>query len=66
MAKSKRVSSKTHTQAQLNDYANQNNPNNAAYRARKINEKANKKRSSSYDCVADLDWYCFSNPFDFD
>lgn len=32
MAKSK-VSGKTHTQAQLNDWANQNNPNNKVYRA---------------------------------
>lgn len=27
------VSGKTHTQQQLNNYANQNNPNNCAYRA---------------------------------
>lgn len=32
MAKGK-VSGKTHTQAQLNDWANQHNPNNKAYRA---------------------------------
>lgn len=32
MAKGK-VSGKTHTQAQLNNWANQNNPNNKAYRA---------------------------------
>ena len=32
MAKSK-VSGKTHSKAQLNDWANQNNPNNKAYRA---------------------------------
>ncbi len=32
MAKGK-VSGKTHTQAQLDDWANQNNPNNKAYRA---------------------------------
>ena len=32
MAKGK-VSGKTHTQTQLNDWANQNNPNNKAYRA---------------------------------
>lgn len=32
MAKGK-VSGKTHTQAQLNDWANQNNPNSKAYRA---------------------------------
>ncbi len=28
-----KVSGKTHSQAQLNDWANQNNPNNKAYRA---------------------------------
>ena len=33
MAKVKGVSSKTHTQKQLDDYANQHNPNNKAYRA---------------------------------
>ena len=32
MAKGK-VSGKTHTQAQLNDWANQHNPNNKAYQA---------------------------------
>ena len=45
MAKKKGVSSKTHTQNQLNDYANQNNPNNKAYQARKANQKAMKKKS---------------------
>lgn len=29
----KKISGKTHTQQQLNDWANQNNPNNKAYRA---------------------------------
>lgn len=28
-----RVSSKTHTKVQLDDYSNQNNPNNKAYRS---------------------------------
>lgn len=28
-----KVSSKTHTQQQLDDYANQHNPNNKAYKA---------------------------------
>ena len=32
-----KVSSKTHTQAQRNNYANQNNPNNSAYRANQNN-----------------------------
>lgn len=30
----KKVSGKTHTQAQLDDWANQNNPNNKAYKAK--------------------------------
>lgn len=34
------VSGKTHTQAQLNNYANQHNPNNPAYRAN-VNNRAN-------------------------
>lgn len=33
MSKGKGVSGKTHTQTQLNNYANQNNPNSSAYRA---------------------------------
>ena len=33
MSKGKGVSGKTHTQSQLNNYANQNNPNSSAYRA---------------------------------
>ena len=43
VVKKKSVSSKTHTQKQLDDYANQNNPNNKAYQARKANQKAMKK-----------------------
>ena len=46
MAKRKGVSGKTHTKQQLNDYANQNKPNNKAYRARRTNEeKARKTRT---------------------
>ena len=48
----KKVSSKTHTKKQLDDYANQNNPNNKAYKSRKMNEKrmkSKKKSSHSYD-----------------
>lgn len=70
MAKKKRVSSKTHTQAQLNDYANQHNPNNKAYKARKAHAKAmRKKKKSDYDeygVLYPLDWMCYSNPYDFD
>ena len=72
MAKKKVVSSKTHTQAQLNDYANQHNPNNKAYQARKANEKAmseknraQKELAEYYDSLS-LDWMCYSNPYDFD
>ena len=52
MANKKDVSSKTHTQQQLNDYANQHNPNNKAYKANKANQKvtkANSKSSKKYD-----------------
>lgn len=33
----KKVSGKTHTQKQLDDWSNQNNPNNRAYKANKDN-----------------------------
>lgn len=69
MAKKKRVSSKTHTQAQLNDYANQHNPNNKAYKARRINAKAMRKKKKSYDDGFDttLDWMCYGlGPYEFD
>ena len=75
MAKKKSVSSKTHTQKQLNDYANQNNPNNKAYKARIANDKKTKKTSSKNEAIRSakqhgvlypLDWMCYSNPYDFD
>lgn len=74
MAKKKRVSSKTHTQKQLDDYANQNNPNNKAYHARMANQKVMKHNSRyNYGCDEEtfgvlypLDWMCYSNPYDFD
>lgn len=44
MSKGKGVSVKTHTTQQLNDYANQNNPNNKAYRAREANNCEMKKK----------------------
>ena len=37
MSRPNGVSGKTHTQQQLNNYSNQNNPNNAAYRANQNN-----------------------------
>ena len=74
MAKGKGVSGKNHTQEQLNDYTNQNNPNNKAYKARVANENkiaAWKKKSKHRNyvdnsCAADLEWFCYSNPYDFD
>ena len=42
MAKKKGVSSKTHTKQQVDDYANQHNPNNKAYRSNQENHAANK------------------------
>lgn len=78
MAKKKGVSSKTHTQQQLNDYANQNNPNNKAYKARMSNDKMTKKVSCKQDAkrqakfesehglMYPFDWMCYSNPYDFD
>ena len=82
MAKVKGVSSKTHTQKQLDDYANQHNPNNKAYRARVKNDMIYKiklvKNESTFPkkkyakfekkrgLDAALDWMCYSNPFDFE
>ena len=45
MSKKGGVSSKTHTRQQLNDYANQHNPNNKAYKANKENRIDNRSRS---------------------
>ena len=75
MAKKKGVSSKTHTKKQLDDYANQNNPNKKAYQANKANQKAMRKKShnnylgSEEDKIGvlyPLDWMCYSNPYEFD
>ena len=55
MAKPKKVSGKTHTKQQLDNYANQHNPNNKAYKANQKNRtKQNHKR---VDNVADLEWF---------
>ncbi len=78
----KKVSSKTHTQKQLDDYANQHNPNNKAYKARIANDKMTKKVSPNhsakreakkwaefekeYGVMYPLDPMCYSNPYDFD
>lgn len=56
----KGVSSKTHTRQQLNDYANQNNPNNKAYRANKQNQKIQKMKSNCdvyYSPDYDFNWW---------
>ncbi len=69
MAKCKGVSSKTHTKKELDDYSNQNNPNNKAYRANRQNKKAlkNKSRQTAFwQDIEPAEWYCYSNPFDFD
>ena len=63
------VSSRTHTQQQINHYSNQHNPNNKAYKAKVTNQKQIKKQKGKEhpDYVADLDWMCFSKgPYEFD
>ena len=69
MAKKKAVSSKTHTQQQLNDYANQNNPNNnmkIKTTSRKQNSKRHAELEKERGAMYPLDWMCYGNPFDFD
>lgn len=81
MANKKGVSSKTHTKKQLDDYANQHNPNNKAYKARVENDRNTKKVSSKHEAkrqakqwakfeeenglMYPLDWMCYSDPYDF-
>ncbi len=77
----KGVSSKTHSQKELDNYANQHNPNNKAYKARVANDQATKKALANqakkrakrqaefdekYGLSYPLDWMCYSNPYDFD
>ena len=66
MAKKKGVSSKTHTKKQLDDYANQKNPNNKAYQARMANRKVMKKKTRYIVEFEPVEWMCYSNPYDFD
>ncbi|MBQ7247287.1 MAG: hypothetical protein IJS22_04265 [Lachnospiraceae bacterium] len=68
MAKGKGVSSKTHTQKQLDDYANQHNPNNKAYWANQNNQMTfrNKPKPFCLGEYAPADPFCYSNPYDFD
>ena len=52
MPKGKGVSGKTHTKQQLDDYANQHNPNNKAFKANAANQtsqKAKQKRGKEWD-----------------
>ena len=59
MSKGHRVSSHTHTQQQLNHYANQHNPNNSAYWAN-MNNHANQLNPNnelyrgSEDCESEI------------
>lgn len=78
MIRRSKVSSKTHTKKQLDDYANQHNPNNKAYRARLSNDKVTKRVSRKYEAkrqarkwaefeeecglMYPTDWMCYSNP----
>ena len=61
MAKKGGVSGKTHTKQQLDDYANQHNPNNKAYKADKSNKtkQRSSKRKKRINTVADLEWFCY-------
>lgn len=57
---SKKVSSKTHTKQQLNNYANQNNPNSKAYKANVDNHNkqvSTNRNNDKVDNVATLEWY---------
>ena len=47
MANKKDVSSKTHTKQQLDNYANQHNPNNKAYKANATNQKVTQSKSKT-------------------
>ena len=52
MLKGKGVSGNTHTKQQLDDYANQHNPNNKAFKANAANQasqKAKKKRGKEWE-----------------
>lgn len=67
MAKHKKVSSRTHTRQQLNDYANQNNPTSKAYKARITNKKKMRNQKTVDIGSFDFDWSCYSKgPYEFD
>lgn len=66
---SKKVSSKTHTKQQLDNYANQNNPNSKAYKANVDNHNKQvltNRNVKKVDNYCELEWFQLSNPFDFD
>ena len=50
-----------HTKQQLDDYANQHNPNNKAFKANRANEASMRsaKKKEHVDTFADLEWFCF-------
>ena len=48
MAKKSGVSGKTHYRQQLNDYANQHNPNNKAYKADQLNREKQKNENATH------------------
>lgn len=56
MARNKGVSGKTHTKQQLDDYANQHNPNNKAYKAKVTNQKQIKKQRVKNILIMLLIW----------
>ena len=56
MAKAKSVSGKTHTKAQLDAYANQNNPNNKAYAANKANQQKKSRQNKNSRTRSKYDW----------
>lgn len=65
----KGVSGKTHNKQQLDDYANQNNPNNKAYKANQVNaskhpKQNNNRKHCQFDNVADLEWFCYGWIYD--
>ena len=67
MAKSRGASCKTHSKKQLEDYANQHNPNNKAYKANISNRSALNRHSSKIAYVTDLEWMCYSKgAYEFD
>lgn len=61
MAKSKCVSAKTHTKQQRDNYANQNNPNNKAYKSNIANQQRTKSRAKYDYGILDGESYGWNN-----